>query len=346
MGTSRLSRPRTRPATAADRSCLSSWPSAPPSTSPVVRTTGEWRCSPAWRPATHADKAICIRLGLPLMISLNGTRYRLALLDTNAVSEMVKHPALFGRFLAWAHEAPMAIPSFSLFTILELRRSASLYRQFVERYSIFPCVVLKSHEQLLGEEVSHYPDPTIDPILVGFASQLTPAADLESALNAAFGSSAIRTRENYWNSGRQGIVAGIRSLVQNYPPSGQSYTPTEIRAFVEIAGFSQLVYRHRDFAERVSHGMSVEIDAFPSLKASLYTVFHKFYVDSSRVPSLSDAFDIVISAAVPYVDVVFTENHQAEVLRKTQRLDQFIGDLEIYTLRDLRRFPHPGLTSD
>lgn len=274
------------------------------------------------------------------MITLNGTPYRLALLDTNAVSEMAKDSALMRRFLTWSNAAPLAVPSFSLFTILELRRSTGVYRQFLQHYANFPCVVLKSHEQLLEEEVSRYPDSSqVEPILLGFSGRLAPGADLDTALETVFRQGVIQNREAYWNGSRQQIVDGIRSLVQNYLPVGTSYTPSEIRTFVEIAGFSQLVYRQREFAARVDRGLSVEIDAFPSLKASLYTVFHKFYVDPSRIPSVSDAFDILISALVPYVDAIFTENHQAEVLRKTKNLDRFIRDLEIYTLRDLRRFP-------
>jgi hypothetical protein len=86
----------------------------------------------------------------------------------------------------------------------------------------------------------------------------------------------------------------------------------------------------------VMNGEVVDIDAFPSLKATLYTVFHKFYADRARRPSRSDAFDIIISAATPYVEAIFTENHQAESLRKTKRLDDFIRDLHVYTLKDFR----------
>lgn len=112
------------------------------------------------------------------------------------------------------------------------------------------------------------------------------------------------------------------------------------------SGLTWILAMSNSRLELVNDGAAIEIDAFPSVKASTYTVFHKFYVDPSRAPSLSDAFDIIISAATPYADVVFTENHQAEVLRKTRRLDQLLDDLEIYTLRHLRQFPDPGSGPD
>jgi hypothetical protein len=78
-------------------------------------------------------------------------------------------------------------------------------------------------------------------------------------------------------------------------------------------------------------------DAFPAVKSTAFTVFHKFYVDEARSASDSDAFDIIIASAAPYVEAIITENHQAEVLRKTQQLDSFIKDLAIFTLRDFRK---------
>lgn len=74
----------------------------------------------------------------------------------------------------------------------------------------------------------------------------------------------------------------------------------------------------------------------PSLKIGLYTVCHKFYADKNRKPSRSDGFDIINSAATPYVEATITENHQAEVLRKTQRRDSFIESLTILTPKNFR----------
>jgi hypothetical protein len=80
----------------------------------------------------------------------------------------------------------------------------------------------------------------------------------------------------------------------------------------------------------------IDLDAFPTLKAMIYTVFYKFYMDPDRKPSRSDGFDVLIASVLPYVDAVFTERHQAEVLRKTKRRDPFLDHLQVMTLRDPR----------
>jgi hypothetical protein len=277
------------------------------------------------------------------MIRLGETDYRLCLLDTNAVSEMAKRPKTLGQFLSWAHGTPpVFMPCFSLFTVLELRQNHSVYAQFMQWFGQVPCIILKSHEQLLEDEVNSYPDPSaIDPTLLGFSAGLGGEGnDLRKALPHAFGTKSVRKQERKWNDGRDEIVRGIGSLVANFPPERDTYTDSEIRFFLEVTGLQQLVLRAPGFAELIiDNGETVDVDAFPSLKATAYTVFHKFYSDRTRKPTRSDAFDIIIAAATPYVEAVITENHQAEVLRKTMRRDDFISDLNVFTLRDLRHAP-------
>lgn len=67
-----------------------------------------------------------------------------------------------------------------------------------------------------------------------------------------------------------------------------------------------------------------------------YTVFQKFYADRDRKPYDSDAFDVLISAAAPYVEAIVTERHLAESLRKTKRRDGFLDRLHVLTLSDFR----------
>jgi hypothetical protein len=105
-----------------------------------------------------------------------------------------------------------------------------------------------------------------------------------------------------------------------------------------MAGFSQVAMRQPDFAKQMVEidSRPVTIAAFPSVKATTYAVWHKFYADRNRKWTRSDAFDIIIASAIPYVDAVVTESHLAEALRKTKRLDDFIEHLTIHTLRDFR----------
>ena len=155
-------------------------------------------------------------------------------------------------------------------------------------------------------------------------------------------------QEQAWNEGRREAVEGMVSLVKNYPPTRGAYTPSEVRTLVQIAGFQQIQMLAPDFVRSLSEREeALDIDAFPSIKASTLTVFYKFYVDRSRRPQVSDAFDVLIASAIPYMDAVITENHQAQAIRKMQRRDRFLESLRVFTLRDFRRSPPVnGLSRD
>src|SRR6266511_1917668 len=277
------------------------------------------------------------------MLAVGDTSYPLCLLDTMAVSEMVKRPkGAFRHFLEWSHASQTPfLPCFTVYTLIELRRKPALFQQFVEQFHPFPCVLLKGYMELLAEEVASYPDPSrIDPCSIAF-TPLGDTGNLLSNLPRILDLPEIAKQEAEWNEAGPEIVEGMVSLVRNYPPAGKTYTPEETRQFVWMASLQQLGHHdHMDFAHRVHEGgEAVDVDAFPTLKAMTYTVFHKFYADRNRKPSDSDAFDVLIAALLPYVEAVITENHQAEVLRKTKRRDDFLSDLQVFTLRDFRDTP-------
>jgi hypothetical protein len=273
------------------------------------------------------------------VITIRGDEYRLVLLDTNALSEFAKRGEGFRHFLMWSSAQPIYIPCFSLFSVLEMRRRPDVYGRFKELFRVMPCMLVKSHEQLLDDEVHSYPDPSgIDPTLLGFSLLGGESMDLARALDTVSEDEFFRGRERYWTAGAQGMVEGIASLVANFPADGNAYRPDEVRHFVEMAGFSQVAMRQLEFAKRMVEieNQAVSIGAFPSVKATTYAVWHKFYADRTRKWTRSDAFDIIIASALPYMDAVVTESHLADGLRKTKRLDDFIDHLTVHTLRDFR----------
>lgn len=277
------------------------------------------------------------------MLTAGQTKYPLCLLDTMVVSEMVKEDAspVLRHFYEWACEAkPVIVPCFTIYTLMELRRAPAVFRRFIERFRILPCVMLKGYAHILEEEVASYPDPSeLDPCAIAFTFL---GGDGNQLSNLPRLLEPFAEKETMWNKAGPRIVEGMMSLVSNFPPSGDVYTPEEIRQFVWISSLQQLANHDesRSFMrDKVRNSELVEIAAFPSIKAMSFTVFHKFYADRDRQPSNSDAFDVLISGALPYVEAFITENHQAEALRKIKRRDGFLTALEVFTLRDFRVRP-------
>ena len=274
------------------------------------------------------------------MLAVGDTEYPLCLLDTMAVSEMVKRPeGAFRNFLDWSHRAdPQIVPCFTIYTLMELRRKPVLFDQFVERFDPFPCVMVKGYAHLLEDEVAAYPDPAnVDPCAIAF-TPLGGEGNQLSNLPYLLDLPQHAKQERQWNEAGPEIVEGMVSLVSNYQPAGDTYTRDEVRHFVWLASFSQLVYHAEEFVQQMlDSGQEIDMDAFPTLKAMTYTVFHKFYADADRTPSNSDAFDVLIAGALPYVEAVITESHLADALGKTKRRDHFLDQLEVFTLRDFRQ---------
>jgi hypothetical protein len=67
-----------------------------------------------------------------------------------------------------------------------------------------------------------------------------------------------------------------------------------------------------------------------------YAVFYKFYVDAARKPLTSDAFDILIFSAIPYVDAIISETHLVEAIKKIRNQDSFIDNVVGHTLNRIR----------
>jgi hypothetical protein len=271
------------------------------------------------------------------MLSAGETRYPMCLLDTMAVSAMVKEPSFFRSFYDWAlADEPPYVPCFTIYTLMELRRRLELFGQFIEVFKILPCVMVKGYAHLLEEEIASYPDPRgIEPDAIVF----TPFGDEGNQLsNLPQLLELFADKEAEWNRGAPEIVEGALELVPNYPPDGSAYTREEIKAFVFAASFRQLALHEPDWvrAKVNDTGEHVDMDAFPVFKMMTFTVFYKFYSNRERKPTPSDAFDMLISSALPYVEAVITEGHLADALGKVKRVDDFLGELEVFTLRDFR----------
>lgn len=281
------------------------------------------------------------RLPSSSMIRFNGKQCGLCLLDTNAVSQMVKHPDRELRhYFEWAsNQTSSFLPAFSVFNLVELRRRPALYQEFLEVFNQYPCTFVKAYQQLVEDEIRTYPTPDRVNPLNYVHSGAAATSGLPALLEAVFDVETVRNEER-WHKERASVVQGISALVANFPPASEKYTPREQREFLETTVFQMVAMLDYDFAQKiVGEGKAVDIDAFPSVKAIGFTVWHKFYADRTRRPSLSDAFDIVISSVAPYMDAVVTERNLAAGLRRAMRSDEFMRDLRVFTVADFARGP-------
>ena len=272
-------------------------------------------------------------------IELNGKSYRLTYLDTNVISEVCKRREL-GRAIVLALLGPEhIIPCYSPLSIIEIKKRTELFESYIECFGALPSIIMKGHDQLVEEEMRAYPDPRkVDPKICSVWGLHDPdLTDPKDKLRKVIELAGVERQRSKWERDRRVILDGMLSLVKNCPPSGKKYTKQETRDFVRTVNLQHLSNQWPGFIQELrSGGRDFDIDAFPSLKMRGFTVFHRYYADTSRKPLLSDVFDILMSSILPYVDTAYLEGFQAEVVRKIKHIDPFISHLEVRTLADLR----------
>ena len=265
---------------------------------------------------------------------LNGTVYSLALLDTGIVSEVIKNRMGEGKAFRQLMPSEGVIPCISIWSIVELRAREDLYARFLELFSNIPLrLVVWSPRDLLDEELKAYPDPSkVDPIEFTFSPvDDDPDAEFSTFMERLFNDPVAKKAEEYFHDDwKEQSLALIRSLCANFEPGDDAKKFVDEGVPLYIASQDPQWYR-----ELIETGQPLDPRAFPSVKMFLYTVVHRF-CSESRQPKKQDVFDIFIAGAAPYMDIVFTENFQAEIFKKAKNRDPFLGHLRIKTIKALR----------
>lgn len=272
------------------------------------------------------------------MIELNGHQYKVALLDTNIVSDMLKDQHGFGRRLLSRISLGEAIPSLTLYTIKEIQRSPDLYGGLLQFMAVVPTLILKTFTVLLDDEVGAYPTPSrVDPVLLSPLGIIGPARlSRAQTLRKVFDSPEVAARMKELEDGRQTLLELFKTRSAEYREHGLRPNRKTIRAFAGAVCRDQLQASHPAWLRKNS--VTLDLDAFPSVKAMAYSLFIRF-VSDARKPRLSDVLDVPIAGVLPYADLAGIESHQAEVLRKIGRMDPFLSHVDVFTIREISSGP-------
>lgn len=271
------------------------------------------------------------------MIEINGKKYKLCLFDTNAISSFLKNPKEWILYFNEEFSISSTIISYSIFTLSELWFRQDLFNKYKDIFSVFPSCILDGHESIFRKEVSNYNKlRKINPIVASSIMKndnLTPKEMLTTVIE----NSGFIPKSEYWRKSRDEILAGITNLVKNYPPKNDQYTIKEIEDFNLIVSMEQIAMRNIGFSQSMLNQEEViDIKQFPSIQTTSYVVFYKFYTDK-RKPILSDVFDIMISALLPYVDFFITEGNMCEIIKKIKSRHGFLKNLKEYSIKDINR---------
>ncbi len=72
------------------------------------------------------------------------TEYNLCLLDTNAISEILKNPKVEGKGYFEKFSPSTHVPCFTIYNLIELRRNQNVYQKFLDFFSLYPIFLIKT----------------------------------------------------------------------------------------------------------------------------------------------------------------------------------------------------------
>ncbi len=272
------------------------------------------------------------------MIKVGKNTYKTLQLDTNALSNLLKEDDSILNNLLKKFPPDKYVFCYSPFSILEIRRKETLTNRFCKLFSIYPSFFLKGYEQIRSEEISNYNESKeISEILFSpldirrKKGQFFPEPE---QIKEILYHPNLEKVFNKWENDKEDILKGMLSLKKNFQPKNDKYTKKEIEYFIKEATIQQLMMYDPKFVKsKILSKRSIDLSKFPSFKIMSFTVFYKFYADQ-RNPQISDVFDILIGANVPYVDAFITEKHFYDTLIKIKKIDSFIDKKEIFKINE------------
>lgn len=268
----------------------------------------------------------------------SGNTYKLCLLDTNVLSEIVKRPNIEGKGFIERFGPSAFAPCFSVYNLIELRRKQELFQAFVEFFANYPCFLLKPHQLILNEEKNLHKDLSIlSPLMHAFSNAGPNSSyDFSNFANRLFSYGDIAEIERNWRNEESETLQVWTSRVSNFNQKRLVPNAKDADEYVKEAGLQSLIASDPEWSQaELNQGRIPDIDSFPSLKTILYSQYYRLY-DPNWVPKPQDVTDILIMSAAPYVDVVITEAFQAEILKKIRKKVKGLEKVEIVRLKGIR----------
>lgn len=268
----------------------------------------------------------------------NGSTYKLCLLDTNALSEIVKRPRNEGRGFVERFPPSEFVPCFTVYNLFELRRHPDVFHKFIKFFGIYPSFITRPFQLILKAEIAARGRAEVsDILLIAFTPLGNDSSyQLDKFIDKLFRLSLIAKLESEWRKNDQAVLKTWQTNKVNFTPTKTVQNARDAKQFVHDACIHTLYQTHPDLVQESLNAKDVSLlNTFPSMQMMLYSQYYRIF-DPTWNPNDQEVTDVCISACAPYVDAVITEKFQAEIYRK---IGKHINGMStaITTLRDIRR---------
>lgn len=271
-------------------------------------------------------------------IAQSGKSYNLCLLDTNAISEILKNNELEGKNFIERFPPTDFAPCFSFYNLIELRRSKNIYQKFLTFFSDYPVFLVKIQSMIFNDEILNYNnDLDVNVLFNAFTpSGENDSYNLRQFIDTLFMNPELKSLESSWRTFEQETLDSWILSKSNYSPNSNHPNAIAAEEYIEQAGLQTLIRLNMDWCkEKIEKKVVPDINKFPSVKVQLYSLYYRLY-DPSWKPAPGEVTDILLVSAVPYIDVYITEKLQANILSKIKNKVYGLDKVAIKRIRDLR----------
>lgn len=274
------------------------------------------------------------------MKSLNDIyrQHKLVYLDTNVISNICKKGNLINNFIANYPVTENYLLSFSTYTIFEISKNETVYKDFKRLYSVYPCVFVMSYFPLGANEIDLIAGKIrfVNPIvLTPQGIRINGKALNPDSLDLLLERQEVKDSFINVNRYTTDFFHEVISLLDK--PEFEHISKEHIQK--KKGDFVRAFMRY-ELKHRFMNGQNVPVDKkklkqMKSLDVLAHAIFYKFFSDSKRKINQSDIIDALIMTTTPYVHTFISENNAIDVLKKIKNQTTAINGVNLKTLSDL-----------
>ncbi|WP_159437153.1 PIN domain-containing protein [Halanaerobium kushneri] len=268
-----------------------------------------------------------------------GNTYKLCLLDTNAVSEIIKNPKREGRGFITRFPPGKFVPCITIYNLIELRRKVEIFDKFLNFFSLYPFFLLKPFQFLLAEELLNYDTNKKVSALFNSFSPLgrDSSYKLRKFVENMFKINEIKSIEKNWRDEERETLKTWLSFKDNFKPTKSDANSKDAERYIKEAGSQTLIRLKPNWIRNriINEKREIKFNRLASLKVMLYSQYYRLY-DPYWKPEPQEVTDVTIFAAAPYVDSIITEKFQANIFDKINNKVPKLNNMEVFRLNHIR----------
>ena len=183
------------------------------------------------------------------MIELGGNNYKLCLVDTCVISELLKNKETIGKRIInkLINGEIIYIFCYSVLTMSELRKNKNIYDEFFEYTQILPSAIIKSYVQLVEDELKSFPKYNNADRLLYFFPLLNEQKILKEK-KAVFENPRVIEEMNIFDNGRQSVLDAWSEYTKYYKSGDKGFTKRAIENWVLAVTLKQLIFHNKNFS--------------------------------------------------------------------------------------------------